>query len=472
MKCEEISMYYHGKATLLGNVLVSHGLITEEQLEAALTEQKLNRKRLGDILVENGWISEKALTQGISKQLLIPYIGIEEMDPAPQAVGLVSESMAERLQIIPLEVAEDTLKIAIAEPLNLLALDEIRMITGLNVDMSVATSTDIRMAICKCYRDQELDPGMFESEKCFRLGEILFTTGLISDKQLKQALEEQEFSHGRLGEIIMGHGWINELQLTDAISKQLQVPMILLSSHEPSPDALRLVPRAMAERFGILPVSLLANGQVRIAMTEPLKGEFLKELRATVGKEIDFSIALPSAVRREIPRFYRVLELEEITGSSGSGYSQKGALLGDILMNDGAITKNQLNESLQEQRITRMRLGEVMIKNGIITEKQLARAISTQLNIPMVSLEHTRPTMEALQMVPMVMAKRLEIIPLGIDDGYLRIAIAEPLNLMAIDELRSYINMDIELMVTTASQIRAKLETFYSGKDPDRAILI
>nr|HPI98827.1 type II secretion system protein GspE [Synergistales bacterium] len=57
---------------LLGNVLVNHGLITEEQLEAALAEQKLNRKRLGDILVDNGWICERELTQGISKQLLIP----------------------------------------------------------------------------------------------------------------------------------------------------------------------------------------------------------------------------------------------------------------------------------------------------------------------------------------------------------------------------------------------------------------
>lgn len=464
-------MYYHGKSRLLGNVLVNHGLITEEQLEAALAEQKLNRKRLGDILVDNGWICERELTQGISKQLLIPYLEMNEIEPTPQAVALVPEAIAVRLEIVPLKVTEDTLSIAIAEPLNLLALDELRMITGLNVEMSVATPTDIRMALCTWYRDQECSPGKFESEKCFRLGEILFTAGLISDKQLKQALEEQEFSKKRLGEIFMEHGWINELQLVDAVSKQLQIPMILLSSHEPSPEALRLVPRAMAERFAILPVSLLPNGQIRIAVTEPLKGEAIRELREAVEREIEFAIALPTAIRREIPRFYRVLELEEITGAS-SAYSEKGALLGDILMNDGAITKSKLSEALQEQRITRMRLGEVMIKNGLITETQLARAISTQLNIPMVSLEHTRPTLDALGMVPRIMAQRLEIIPLAIEDGYLRIAIAEPLNLIAIDELRSYTNLDIELMVATPSQIRAKLDMFYSGKNEDRTIFM
>lgn len=470
-ECEGERMYYHGKSRLLGNVLVNHGLITEEQLESALAEQKINRKRLGDILVDNGWICERDLTQGISKQLFISYIEMNEMDPTPQALALVPESIAERLEIVPLKVTDNTLSIAIAEPLNLLALDELRMITGLNIEMAVATATDIRMAICKWYKEQECSPGIFESEKCFRLGEILFTAGLISERQLKEALEEQDFNKKRLGEIFMEHGWINELQLIDAVSKQLQIPMILLSSHVPSPDALRLVPRAMAERFGILPVSLLANSQIRIAMTEPLRGEALGELRAAVDREIEFAIALPSAIRREIPRFYRVLELEEISGSSG-GYSEKGALLGDILMNDGAVTKHHLSEALQEQGITRMRLGEVLIKNGVITEKQLARAISTQLNIPLVSLEHTRPTLDALGMVPKIMAQRLEIIPLDIEDGYLRIAIAEPLNLMAIDELRSYTNMDLELMVATPSQIRAKLDIFYSGKNEDQTILI
>lgn len=464
-------MDFHGKSNLLGSVLVAHGLITEAQLDSALAEQKISPKRLGDILVQNGWITEEGLMKGISQQLLIPFVSVADIQVTSSLIDLIPVNVAERLNIFPLQLIEgDKLKIAIAEPLNLLAIDEIHLITGKEIELTVATSSDIQSAIDRYYRYQDQAHVSFQSEKTFRIGEILLTAGLVSEKQLKMALQEQETTGQKLGEIILSHQWINELQLTDAISKQLHIPMVLLASHEPSPVALKKVPRSFAEKYSVLPLAVISGNILRVAVASPLGATTVDELRRYAQCDIEYSLALPSALRRELPRFYRVIEMEGLTSEK---ITQKGALLGDLLMNDGVLTRRQLDEGLEEQRINRMRLGDILIKNGIITETQLARGISAQLGLPMISLDHSRPSPAALNLVPQVVAQRLEVIPLSIENNEsLRIAIAEPLNLLAIDELRSFTGMNIELMVTTPTDIRSKISHFYSGADPRTNIVI
>lgn len=464
-------MDFRGKSSLLGSVLVAHGLITDAQLGSALLEQKRSLERLGEILVKNGWISEEGLMKGISHQLLIPYTSLKEIEPEPEAVKLISLNVAERLNIFPLRILDNTtLQVAISEPLNLLAIDEIHMITGMEVDLTVSTVSDIQDSIDRCYRLKECTHSTFEADKSFRLGDLLFTSGLISEKQLKAALDEQRVTGDRLGEIILRHEWINELQLTDALSKQLHIPMVLLSSHEPSPPALKKVPRVFSETNLILPLAIMPGNILRVAIVQPLSSSLVEELRRMAHCDIEYALALPSALQRELPRFYRIIEMEGLTSER---ITQKGALLGDILMNDGVLIKRQLDEGLEEQRINRMRLGDILIKNGVITEKQLGRAISAQLGLPMISLDHYSPDPEALNLVPQLVAERLEVIPISVENGSeLRIAIAEPMNLLAIDELRSFTGMNIELMVTTPTEIRSRLAVFYSGADPRSNITI
>ncbi len=451
-------MSLYGKQDLLGRVLLNHGLVTEQQLSAALESQKTSAKRLGTILVDKGWLTERELSYGISKQLMIPFVSAMEVEPEREALDLIPYSVALRLEVLPYKVEDNNIQVIISEPLNLLALDEIRMYTGLNVKTLVSTVSEIRLAIAGVYRQNEVKKDYFDTEKSFRLGEILITSGLISERQLKIALDNQSKTHEKLGQTVLNLGFINELQLTDALSKQLQIPMILLSSHSPSEAALSLVPRSFAEKHQILPVSFLPDGELRIAITELLSKESVQELRDIAGSDIEFVLALPSAMRREIPRFYRVLELEEIEETRKG---TRGALLGDILMNGGAITRQQLHNALDEQKLTNMRIGEILIKNGHVSEKQLAVAISTQLDIPMVSFQETNPTREALSLVPIDIARRLEIIPLEVEGDILKIAIAEPLNLLAIDELRDFTGKNISPMVSTPSQIRFNLDNFY-----------
>ena len=145
-------MQYERKP-LLGQILVEQGYILPEQLELALKEQTVTNLRIGEILVKNGWISEKDLAEAISKQTNLPFVSLSMFRPMEEAIDAIPENMARRHEVVPLSINENSnkLTIAVSDPFNILALDEIRMITGMDVDVVIATLSDIKRAIETLY---------------------------------------------------------------------------------------------------------------------------------------------------------------------------------------------------------------------------------------------------------------------------------------------------------------------------------
>lgn len=140
--------------------------------------------------------------------------------------------------------------------------------------------------------------------------------------------------------------------------------------------------------------------------------------------------------------------------------------IGDLLLEAQVITPRQLESALKEQRQTGMRLGEVLVKNGWLTERQLTESLSHQLRIPLISLSRYRPQPEAIRALHENVARRLEVIPLSITDGNrLKVAMADPLDLLAVDELRLVTGMEIDLGVAVPSEIRHELERAYMMRD-------
>lgn len=118
----------------LGELLVDAGLITKEQLDAALAEEKQKGKRLGTLLVEKGFTTELDIAQTLAYQLNIPYIDLHTAVIEPEAIKLVSEKLARQHIIIPLYAEKkNVLRIAMADPLNMGALDDICIICHLPV---------------------------------------------------------------------------------------------------------------------------------------------------------------------------------------------------------------------------------------------------------------------------------------------------------------------------------------------------
>ena len=131
----------------IGDLLVERGFLTKTQLQEGLKVQSSTGKRLGEVLSELGYISEEQLIDTISERLQIPRVSLISMIIDPATVHKVSVDLARRYSLIPIIHISNTLTIAMADPLNILAIDEIKYRTGLNIKRAVALASEIREAI-------------------------------------------------------------------------------------------------------------------------------------------------------------------------------------------------------------------------------------------------------------------------------------------------------------------------------------
>jgi type IV pilus assembly protein PilB len=137
----------------LGELLVANNLITREHLARALEEQKdsSGQLRLGTILIKNGFISEQDLTSFLSKQYGVPSINLAELEVDAAVIKIIPADIAQKYQIIPVNRAGSTLIVAMSDPSNIFAVDDIKFMTGYNVEVVVAPEAALKSAIDKFY---------------------------------------------------------------------------------------------------------------------------------------------------------------------------------------------------------------------------------------------------------------------------------------------------------------------------------
>ncbi len=138
----------------LGDLLVNEGLITPENLQRALSEQKGNNEKLGSILVRLGLIQEDQLIGFLSRQYGIPSITLSQLDIDPEVVKLVPPQIARKYEVLPVKRTGNALTLAMADPTNVFALDDVAFMTNLQVLPVVASQGAIRQAIERLYEPQ------------------------------------------------------------------------------------------------------------------------------------------------------------------------------------------------------------------------------------------------------------------------------------------------------------------------------
>jgi type IV pilus assembly protein PilB len=143
------------KRLRLGDALIQDGLITDEQLQASLAKQKKTGKRLGEVLVEMGLVKEEEIVEVLGRQLGMPYINLTNYLIDPITAKIIPEHVSKRHKLIPINKVGNKLTVAMVDPLNVLAIDDIQLMTGLIVKPVVATSKDIQDAINKTYGGAE-----------------------------------------------------------------------------------------------------------------------------------------------------------------------------------------------------------------------------------------------------------------------------------------------------------------------------
>lgn len=139
---------------LLGDLLVESSVIGYEQLEYALTHKNKNEK-LGDYLISENLITEQQLIEVLEFQLGIPHVNLNQYSIDPELIQLVPKELAKRTNIMPLKKTKNRLLIAMADPMDYFAIEEVRMATGCQIETSIAAKDDLYRTITKYYDLQE-----------------------------------------------------------------------------------------------------------------------------------------------------------------------------------------------------------------------------------------------------------------------------------------------------------------------------
>jgi len=140
---------------MIGEALVEAGLITNEQLENALTLRKGKNKRLGKILLELGYATEFQIAEALSKQQKLPLVDCSKYNLSKELLKLVPRNIAEKAIVLPLEMKDKKLLLAMADPLDWSTIDDITFTTGLKVQAAVSPETELVAAIEKYYESED-----------------------------------------------------------------------------------------------------------------------------------------------------------------------------------------------------------------------------------------------------------------------------------------------------------------------------
>src|SRR5438876_558445 len=138
----------------LGDLLVADGLLTPAQLQKALGEQRGSTEKLGSILIKLGFINEEQLIGFLSRQYGVPSITLAQLEIDPAVLRLVPAPTARKYEVIPVRKMGNSLAVAMADPTNVFALDDIAFMTNLQVLPLVASQTAIRKAIDRNYQSK------------------------------------------------------------------------------------------------------------------------------------------------------------------------------------------------------------------------------------------------------------------------------------------------------------------------------
>ena len=139
-----------------------------------------------------------------------------------------------------------------------------------------------------------------------KLGDILVQAGAIDESQLVRALQIQRGSEKKLGEVLVSEKFISETRLAEALSTQLKMPLFTLTRYRPMPEAIRLVPRAVAERLSLIPLSIMEDDLLLVAMSNPLDLLGQDEVRMLTGRNLKVGIATTSDINQNLDRLYNL----------------------------------------------------------------------------------------------------------------------------------------------------------------------
>lgn len=151
-------MAFRREKKRIGDMLINENVITQEQLEKALPIAKEKHKKIGETLVELGYTNELEIAKALSQQLGLELVNVSALNIPEEVQGLVSETVLRKHVMIPYAFDKNNANIvhvAMADPMDMVALDDFSIVTNLQAEPAVATARDILLTLDKYYGDTE-----------------------------------------------------------------------------------------------------------------------------------------------------------------------------------------------------------------------------------------------------------------------------------------------------------------------------
>src|SRR5215218_9932779 len=369
----------------IGEILISEGKISREQLEMALTMQRDDNRKLGEILLSLGFVTAEDLAQSLARHLKMEYVVISELSPDEvdaEVLRLLDEGTLRKYMVLPLRFENGRLVVAMSDPNNLYVLEDLRMITKHPIRPVVATEEDLNGAFIHLFgaedeaytedgggtdhaapvvegEDEEEVPGETEEVASGvqgngtppggvtaaprrskagvvggRIGDILVSGGKISAEQLEEALLLQREDRREIGQILLSLGYINKTDLAQSLALRLRLEYIELTEKNVDRAAATLVDQKVLRKHGAMPLRV-EDGRLLVAMSDPTDFYALEDLKMISGYPITPVVAVDDEIRRVQNKVFAMGEgIAEILEEAADG-SISLEDFGEVELGDG-----------------------------------------------------------------------------------------------------------------------------------------
>ena len=307
----------------IGALALAQGLISEEQLHAAVEAQQKTGGLLGRQLVEAGALDELQLARLLAEQAELPFV--ESLDDGQDEAKLVSSLLrldAVQFSAVPYRKEGDVLVIAIADPrrradIEAIVSGEVRFVG--TTEAAVQKRIDVLYAddkgrlgetllMTKKLKREQLRRALEEQQKLGKvkpLGELLVDMGYVTQAEVDEALNKQRSGGGRLEDTLVQSGKLSPEMLAKSLAMQLGYEFVEEDEIRVDPYAVSLVPEQTARRYQAMPIRLDDDDLLVVAMKDPRHVFAIDDIRLITGKELVPAVATEETISRLLNRFYR-----------------------------------------------------------------------------------------------------------------------------------------------------------------------
>ncbi|HET7480223.1 MAG TPA: ATPase, T2SS/T4P/T4SS family [Rubrobacteraceae bacterium] len=379
-----------GRTPKIGEILISEGKLSETQLQEALTIQRNDPRDLGEILISLGLVEAEDLARALARRLKLDFVVISELSESevdPDVLNLIEERTLRKYTALPLRFEDGRLVVAMSNPNDLFALEDLRIMTKHQITPVVATFEDISGALSFVFGDEEaLDSKLDEGGSS------------IEAYEMDEPAPEPEFAQAPPTELA-------------------EEP----PTEEPSP-----VDESPEPEAGVDQSRASGDGEWPPETPEPAEG-------APEAGGASRGAAVERGARR--------------LGGAGTR-------IGDILLAEGKVSAGQLEEAQLTARERRQDLGKTLLSLGYVSEEDLARALAARLRLEFVELTERDVDRAAASLVDQRVLRRLGAMPLRVSDGRLVVAMSDPTNIYALEDLRMISGYPVTPVVALETEIR------------------